>query len=146
MDATRLRGHQAWLREELDRCVGFWLKNGMDHTHGGVYTCLDREGRVFSTDKSVWMQGRCGWIFARLCALYGRREEWLEASRSCLDFMEKYCINRTAGDRMYFTVTGDGRPLRQRRYCFSEAFYASANAEYYGLTGEAERLERARRA
>ena len=32
---------------------------------------------------------------------------------------------------MYFTVTADGKPLRQRRYYFSEAFYAIANAEYY---------------
>ena len=146
MDTLRLREHRKWLREELDRCVAFWLKNGMDREHGGVYTCLDREGTVFSTDKSVWMQGRCGWIFAHLCRLYGVREEWLDASRSCLDFMEKYCMNRASGGRMYFTVTEDGRPLRQRRYCFSEAFYASANAEYYGLTGEPERLERARRA
>ena len=48
----------------------------------------------------------------------------MQASKSCLDFMEKYCINREAGDRMYFTVTADGKPLRQRRYCFSEGFYA----------------------
>ena len=38
----------------------FWLKNGMDAEHGGIYTCLDRKGRIYSTDKSVWMQGRCG--------------------------------------------------------------------------------------
>ena len=47
---------------------------------------------------------------------------------------------------MYFTVTEDGRPLRQRRYYFSEAFYAIANGEYYGVTGEREHLDRARRA
>ena len=45
---------------------------------------------------------------------------------------------------MYFTVTADGKPLRQRRYCFSESFYCIANAEYYGLTGEMECLKRAR--
>ena len=141
-----LKQTQEWVREELARCVDFWLKNGMDREHGGVYTCLDRAGKIYSTDKSVWMQGRCAWIFAYLCLVYGARPEWLEASRSCLDFMEKYCINRAAGDRMYFTVTADGKPLRQRRYCFSEGFYAIANAEYYGVTGERECLERARRA
>ena len=135
MDATRLRSHQQWLREELDRCVDFWLKNGMDPVHGGVYTCLDREGKVFSTDKSVWMQGRCGWIFAWLCHLYGPREKWLAASKSCLDFLEDHCINHEAGGRLYFTVTEDGKPLRQRRYCFSEAFYTLANEEYYGVVG-----------
>ena len=146
MDRAKLERSRQWLREELDRCVAFWLKYGMDPVNGGVYTCLDRKGEIYSTDKSVWMQGRCGWIFAHLCHVYGVKQEWLDASKSCLDFMEKYCINREAGGRMYFTVTAEGKPLRQRRYCFSEAFYSLANAEYYGVTGDRECLERARRA
>ena len=146
MDKKFFTALKQWTREELDSCISFWLRNGMDKVNGGVYTCLDREGKIFSTDKSVWMQGRCGWIFAYMCHSYGVKDEWLEASKSCLDFMEKYCINRDAGDRMYFTVTADGKPLRQRRYCFSEAFYCIANAEYYGVTGEKECLERARKA
>ncbi len=146
MDKAKLQSYRDWVRNELDVCANFWLKNGIDREHGGVYTCLDRKGEIYSTDKSVWMQGRCGWIFAFLCHTYGVKEEWLEASKSCLDFMEEYCINREAGGRMYFTVTEDGKPLRQRRYYFSEAFYALANAEYYGVTGERENLERARRA
>ncbi len=137
---------QKWVKEELERCVNFWLKNGMDEVNGGVYTCLDRTGKIYSTDKSVWMQGRCGWIFAYLCKVYGVKDEWLKASKSCLGFMEKYCINKDAGRRMYFTVTADGKPLRQRRYCFSEGFYCIANAEYYGITGDKEHLERARQA
>ena len=146
MDKVYLQQTQSWIREELDRCVSFWLNNGIDREHGGVYTCLDRTGKIYSTDKSVWMQGRCGWIFAYLCHLYGPKPEWLAASKSCLDFMENYCINPGTGGRMYFTVTADGKPLRQRRYYFSEAFYCIANAEYYGVTGEAEHLERAKRA
>ena len=146
MNREKLQETRLWFQEELERCVNFWLKNGMDPVHGGVYTCLDRTGKIYSTDKSVWMQGRCGWMFAYLCANYGVKEEWLAASKSCLDFMEKYCINHEAGGRMYFTVTEDGQPLRQRRYYYSEAFYASANAEYYGITGDKECLERARRA
>ena len=146
MDKIKLQQAKAWTEKELAVCADFWLRNGMDREHGGVYTCLDRYGRVYSTDKSVWMQGRCGWIFAYLCHVYGAKKEWLEASKSCLDFMEKYCINPDANGRMYFTVTADGKPLRQRRYYFSEAFYAIANAEYYGVTGEKECLERAKKA
>ncbi|MDO4982298.1 MAG: AGE family epimerase/isomerase [Eubacteriales bacterium] len=146
MDKEKLLSARQWIQDELKRCVDFWLKNGMDSVNGGVYTCLDREGKIYSTDKSVWMQGRCAWVFAYLCRVYGKKDEWMAASKSCLDFMEAYCINREAGNRMYFTVTADGKPLRQRRYCFSEAFYAIANAEYYGLTGEKVYLERARSA
>ena len=135
---------QKWVQEQLKTTADFWLKNGMDDVNGGIYTCLDRTGKRFSTDKSVWMQGRCGWTFAYLCSVYGVREEWKAASKSCIDFLEKYCKNPEAEGRMYFTVTGDGKPLRQRRYCFSEAFYCLANAEYYGVTGEKEHLDRAR--
>lgn len=142
----QLREARSWIQSELNKCIDFWLKNGMDREHGGVYTCLDRSGKIYSTDKSVWMQGRCAWTFAWLCRTYGVREKWLEASRSCLDFLEKYCINRSLGNRMYFTVTEDGKPLRQRRYYYSETFYSMANAEYYGITGEEIYLERAKAA
>lgn len=145
-DTARLQAYRDWVQQQLQICTEFWLKNGMDHKYGGVYTCLDRKGEIYSTDKSVWMQGRCGWIFAYLCHMYGSRPEWLETSKSCLDFLEEHCVNHDAGGRMYFTVTEDGRPLRQRRYYFSEAFYAMANGEYYGVTGEREHLDRARRA
>ncbi|MCC8064191.1 MAG: AGE family epimerase/isomerase [Clostridiales bacterium] len=146
MDKQAFQARHQWVRDELKRCVDFWLRYGMDKEHGGVYTCLDRTGKIYSTDKSVWMQGRCGWIFAYLCTQYGQRPEWLEASRSCLDFLEEHCVNHDAGGRLYFTVTGDGRPLRQRRYCHSENFYTIANAEYYANTGDTVRIERARRA
>ena len=144
MDRQKLQDAQSWVKSELERSARFWLDHGMDKEHGGVYTCLDRKGEIYSTDKSVWMQGRCGWIFAFLCHNYGVKEEWLEASKSCLDFMEAHCFNHACGDRMYFTVTAEGKPLRQRRYYFSEAFCAIANAEYYGVTGDKQRLERAR--
>ncbi len=132
-----------WLLSQLDACIDFWLCYGMDAEHGGVYTCLDRTGQIYSTDKSVWMQGRCAWTFSHLCRLYGVRDEWMAAAKSCLDFLEEHCINHEAGGRLYFTVTAEGKPLRQRRYNFSEGFYAIANAEYYGLTGEVEYLKRA---
>ena len=130
MDKEQLKQTQAWVRGQLDSSAQFWLTHGMDKENGGIYTCVDRTGRVYSTDKSVWMQGRCAWTYAYLCNSYGARPEWLAASKSCLDFMEQHCINRAAGDRMYFQVTAKGQPLRQRRNCFSEGFYAIANAEY----------------
>ncbi len=146
MDLQKMSNARQWVREQLKISADFWLKNGMDSVNGGIYTCLDRKGKRYSTDKSVWMQGRCGWTYAYLCHIYGIRAEWQNASLSCLNFLERCCINRDAGDRLYFTVTGDGQPLRQRRYYYSEAFYCMANAEYYGITGEKEYLQRARRA
>lgn len=130
--------------ELLDSCAPFWVKYGTDRQYGGLLNCLDRIGKVYSGDKSVWMQGRCAWTYSRLCRKYGVREEWLTLAKSCLDFLERFCIDRTDG-RMYFLVTREGLPLRKRRYFFSETFYIMANAEYYAVTGDREALERARK-
>ena len=120
--------------ELLDSCVPFWLKNGVDSEYGGVLNCLDKTGKVYSTDKSVWMQGRAGWMFSYIYNNIEKKQEYLDFAKSCIDFASKYCIDKTDG-RMYFTVTRDGKPLRKRRYWFSETFYIIANAEYYMATG-----------
>ena len=110
MDREKMLAQRQWIRDQLANVADFWLKNGMDPVNGGIYTCLDRKGKVFSTDKSVWMQGRCGWTYAYLCHVYGVRPEWLEASKSCIDFLEKYCVNHEAGGRLYFTSPATASP------------------------------------
>jgi N-acylglucosamine 2-epimerase len=45
---------------------------------------------------------------------------------------------------MFYTVTRDGRPLRKRRYLFTEAFGAMALSEYGIAAGDADAIERAR--
>jgi N-acylglucosamine 2-epimerase len=62
----------------LNDVVPFWLRHGMDREFGGVLTCLDRDGTVIDTDKSVWFQGRAGWVFATLYNTVEKRPEWLE--------------------------------------------------------------------
>ena len=44
--------------ELLQRVVPFWLEKSQDEEHGGYFTCLDRKGNVFDTDKFVWLQCR----------------------------------------------------------------------------------------
>jgi len=125
--------------ELLNSCIPFWLNHAIDDVYGGILNCVDREGKVYSEDKSVWMQGRCGWMFSYIYNNIDNNPKYLKLAKSCIDFATEYCIDQTDG-RMYFTVTRDGRPLRKRRYWFSETFYIMANAEYYMATGEEEYL------
>lgn len=112
----------------------FWLRYGLDREHGGVYTCLDRDGHLMDTTKSVWFQGRFGFIAAAAYNSVERNPEWLAASKSCIDFIEQHCTDTDR--RMYFEVTADGTPLRKRRYVFSEAFAAIAMSEYAIASGD----------
>lgn len=140
----KLSKYKEIYRSELfDYVLPFWLKNSPDSVNGGIYNCLDEQGKVYSTDKSVWAQGRAAWVFSFLSNIYGKKPEWLDLAESCLSFLEKYCIDRADG-RMYFTVSGEGKPLRKRRYLFSETFYIIANAEYALVTGKKEYLVRAK--
>lgn len=119
----------------------FWMEHGLDRVNGGVYTCLDRDGSLMDSTKSVWFQGRFGFIAAFAYNNVEKRQEWLDASKSCIDFIEKYCID-TDG-HMYFEVTADGTPLRKRRYVFSEGFAAIAMAEYSIASGDKSYAEKA---
>ncbi|MBN2508140.1 MAG: AGE family epimerase/isomerase [Verrucomicrobia bacterium] len=119
----------------LDDVIPFWLRHGLDRDHGGILSCLDRDGAVIDTDKSMWIQGRAGWMFATLVNTVERRPEWLDAARSCVEFSRRHGF--APGGKMYFTVTRDGRPLRMRRYVYSEAFAAIANAAFARAAGDA---------
>ncbi|MDE6176225.1 MAG: AGE family epimerase/isomerase [Paramuribaculum sp.] len=120
----------------------FWLRHGYDRENGGIYTCLDREGNLMDTTKSVWFQGRCGFIAAYAYNVIEKNPEWLELSKSCIDFIEAHCFDPADG-RMYFEVTAEGKPLRKRRYVFSECFAAIAMAEYSEASGDHTYAEKA---
>ena len=122
-------------KEELTSDImPFWLSNGWDQKHGGVYTCLNRDGSLMDTTKSVWFQGRFAFVCSFAYNHVEKRQEWLDAAKSTLDFIEKYCFDENG--HMYFSITDDGRPLRKRRYVFSETFAAIAMSEFALATGD----------
>jgi N-acylglucosamine 2-epimerase len=125
----------------LSDIVPFWLKHGMDQKHGGILTCLDRDGSLLDSDKSVWFQGRAGWMWSTLFHSKEPRGEWLEAARSCVEFSRRHCHGPDG--KMWFTVTREGAPLRMRRYVFSEAFAAISYAAYAKASGETLAAEQA---
>ncbi len=127
----------------LDDSIPFWLRHGADPEFGGIMTCLDRDGAVIDTDKGVWQQGRFAWMLGALYNTVERRPAWLEAAEHTLGFIERHCVDDDG--RMFFHVTRDGRPIRKRRYAFSEAFAAMAFGEHARATGSARSREVAER-
>ena len=120
--------------ELLRNVMPFWMKHGFDRKNGGVYTCLDRDGSLMDSTKSVWFQGRFGWMAAYAYNHVKKNPEWLAASKSCCEFLEAHCFDKDG--RAYFEVTAEGVGLRKRRYLFSECFAAIAYAEYSLASGD----------
>ena len=128
-----------------ENIIPFWLKNGLDKKNGGYWTALDRKGNIIDRDKSVWFQGRFAWVLSTLYADFEKNEEYLNAAKSGIDFLEKHCFDKNGDNRMFFRVTEDGKCVIKRlRYYFSEAFCIIAMASYSRASGDKSYTKRAR--
>ncbi len=123
----------------LNDIIPFWDNSDLiDKDFGGFISSVDREGRSYNDDKSVWFQGRCLWTYSKLCNTYGVKKQWVEAAEIGAKFIKEHCID--SDGRMFFTVTKEGLPLRKRRYFFSESFLVVGFAEYSLLSKNKEDL------
>lgn len=130
---------QTYRKELLDNVLPFWMKHSKDQEKGGFFTCLLRDGRIFDTDKFVWLQARQTWTFAMLYNRLEQRPEWLDMARHGADFLQKH--GRDAHGAWYFSLNREGRPLVQPYNIFSDCFAAMAFGQLYLATGEAEHAE-----
>ena len=128
--------------ELLDSVLPFWLDNSIDKEYGGFFTCLDRDGSVYDTDKFIWLQGREVWLFSMLCNKLGERKEWKEAAVQGAEFLKKY--GYTGDYDFYFSLTREGKPLVEPYNIFSNTFACMAFAQLAKATGSEEYAEIAR--
>ena len=132
---------ESYKKDLTENIMPFWMKYGLDRENGGVYTCVNRDGSLMDTTKSVWFQGRFAFICSFAYNNVEKNQEWLDAAKSTLEFIEKHCFDEHG--HMYFSVTAEGKPLRKRRYVFSETFAAIAMSEYALATGDQHWAKRA---
>jgi N-acylglucosamine 2-epimerase len=93
----------------LEDVIPFWEKHSIDTAHGGFYTCLDRDGTVFDTDKFIWLQARQVWLFSMLYNRLEKRERWLEVAGRGADFLRQH--GRDENGNWYFSLNRQGQPL-----------------------------------
>lgn len=140
MDIQQLKSF--YKNQLLNDTVPFWFPKSIDKEFGGYLLMRDQDGSLLDDDKSVWIQGRFAWLLATLYNTVERKQEWLDGAKAGVDFLRKYCFD-TDG-RMFFHVTRDGKPIRKRRYFFSETFAVMAFAAYAKASGDQEIAEEAR--
>lgn len=132
---------ESYKKDLTENIMPFWMEYGLDRENGGVYTCVNRDGSLMDTTKSVWFQGRFAFVCSFAYNNVEKNQEWLDAAKSTLEFIEKHCFDEQG--HMYFSVTAEGKPLRKRRYVFSETFAAIAMSEYALATGDQHWAKRA---
>lgn len=125
---------QQYRAELLDNILPFWMDFSRDEKNGGFFTCLDRQGKVFDSDKFIWLQGREVWCFSYMYNNIEPRKGWLDMALHGADFLEKY--GRDAQGNWYFSLTADGRPLVQPYNIFSDCFACMGFASLNKATGD----------
>lgn len=123
----------------LNNVIPFWEKHSIDWEYGGYFTCLDREGKVYDTDKFIWLQNRQLWTFSMLYNRLEKKENWLKIARNGAKFLADKGRDREGN--WYFSLNQTGQPLVQPYNIFSDCFAAMAFSQYALASGETSAQE-----
>ncbi|MGV2829774.1 AGE family epimerase/isomerase [Myxosarcina sp. GI1(2024)] len=118
----------------LENVIPFWEEHSVDWQYGGYFSCLDRQGKVYDTDKFIWLQNRQLWMFSEFYNLIEPKEAWLTIARNGAEFLAKH--GRDAEGNWYFALDRQGKPLVQPYNVFSDCFAAMAFSKYALASGE----------
>ena len=129
--------------ELYNSVLPFWLEKSQDNEYGGYFTCLNRDGSVFDTDKFVWLQGREVWMFAMLYNKVEKNPAWLACAEQGAKFLEKY--GHDGNYDFYFSLTREGKPIIQPYNIFSNTFACMAFAQLAVATGSEHYADIARK-
>ncbi|MGF1604008.1 MAG: AGE family epimerase/isomerase [Thermosynechococcaceae cyanobacterium] len=118
----------------LENVLPFWAQHSIDHEQGGFFTCLDRDGNVYDTDKFIWLQNRQVWTFSMLYNRLEKRQEWVEIATQGAKFLAEH--GRDQAGNWYFSLNRAGQPLTQPHNIFSDCFAAMAFSQYALASGD----------
>lgn len=134
---------ERYKNELLERVLPFWMEHSVDVECGGYFSCLDRDGSVYDTDKFVWLQGREVWMFAMLYNQLEKRRDWLDVAVHGAEFLKRY--GHDGSYDFYFSLDRQGRPLVQPYNIFSNTFACMAFAQLAKAAGSEEYADIARK-
>ena len=126
----------------LNHVLPFWMKYSIDKEFGGFFTCLNRDGTVYDTDKFMWLQGRQIWTLSTVYEAYSQDEAWRSAALYGAEFMLKH--GRDAEGKWFFSLDRSGKPLTQPYNIFSDCFAAMGLGVLYRIAPEPLFAETAR--
>lgn len=123
-------------KELVENVLPFWEKYSVDKEYGGYFTCLDRDGTVFDTDKFMWLQGRQIWTMSTMYDRVESKEEWKNTAEQGARFILDH--GRDDQGDWYFALDRIGKPLIQPYNIFSDCFASMGLAALYKITNKDE--------
>jgi len=119
----------------------FWMNHCVDHIHGGINNCVRDDGKVISTEKYLWSQGRALWVFSHLFNAHDKDPKWLELAKPIAQMLLEH--GRNDKGEWFFSLQADGSPGIQPQSIYVDGFCIYGLTEYARATGDTKALQAA---
>lgn len=139
-DIERLSRLAAAMRAELEGDIlPFWLPY-VDAVHGGFFGLVRNDGGYDrEAPKGLVMHSRLLWAYSAACRRYAE-PSWRDAARGAFDFLRGPLRDPVSGG-FWWTVDAAGRPEREEKLVYGQAFAIYGLSEYFAATGDEAALE-----
>lgn len=116
----------------------------VDHELGGFMCDIDNKtGKLLSTSKRAWFEGRGIWLYSFLYNHFGKNYKYLEVARKSKDFILKH--QPPGSDFWISSFTREGVPISGPGDIFGNLYIAEGLAEYSIASGEPEYFKLAKK-
>ena len=127
--------HLGFLREDI---LPWWTQYALDRECGGLFSCIQDDGAVVSTDKYVWSQARGLWTFSGACNRIEARREWLEGADIVWKLLRDH--GQTESGRWMFRTDRQGNEIEGPVSIQTDAFAIAGLVEYAQASATEEPL------
>jgi N-acylglucosamine 2-epimerase len=125
---------QVYRRVLLDEVVPFWMGYSLGSEDGALNNCLDDDGRLLSSDRFLWSQGRALWTFSALYNRVERRDEWLDVARGIAGYL--YTHGRDDQGKWLYRLDSEGCVIQADDSIYVDGFVMNGLGEYYVASGD----------
>ena len=116
----------------IDNVLPFWMEYAIDRECGGLFNMIDRDGKVYGTEKNVWFAGRTMYTYALAYNELEKNEKYLEVAKNMYDFLPVCELDESG--RLSFIASREGKAVVIDSAYFTELFAAVGCVEYYLAT------------
>jgi len=126
-------------RHLLEDLMPFWMKHAIDWEHGGIFTGIEDDGTLTTTNKFVWSNARAIYTFSALYNRIERDEKWLAAAEN----IYRFCVDHGRDERGVwgFLLDREGNMLEGEKAIQVDAFALFGLVEYARATGDREAVK-----
>lgn len=146
LSAAPLGDHAREFKTQLaERILPYWFDTAQDTAQGGYLLADDLvKGHGTPKEKAIVTQARMIWTFslAHRKGFSDARRDYLKAAAQGYRFLGDHFLDKEHGG-YYWKTDLAGKPLKQHKFVYGQAFVIYALVEYHRASGDPEALRRA---